>query len=382
MPTLNVYVKDKATGQGIGNARVLGLTRNQIIDPPTRQTSGDGGANLYYQGPPFDPPVAVTLAVDAPGYAPGSTNDQPILFGSEDVNFTIELDSFRRPFSPAPRDWAGNMCGVRIPGLPPVPGGADDPSLVLSWFYDRYDAVARQVIREVWKRRGFLDVLVSWPDSQQFGKTPKQFQAMCLELIANGFRPCPFLSAKPTSSDDIRDVQGTLANMRLVIPLLLKIVPRVCIGWELSLWLSPEDVQFLIDAIAAEFIAYGCKVYVHFQEGYMSFQVSGDNAVFWNANIGKLTGVLYQKKLAQTDAEFLDSVNDCLERCAGNDGMPATIIDGHGVDFIGLELSAQWQFNGDMTEAQGDALGRLAINAPHRTGPAGEVMVMGSGNGA
>ena len=92
MPTLNVFVRDKATGQPIGNARVLGLTKNQIIDPPTRQTSGDGGANLYFQGPAFHPPVAVTLAVDAPGYAPASTNDQPILFGEADVNYTIELD--------------------------------------------------------------------------------------------------------------------------------------------------------------------------------------------------------------------------------------------------------------------------------------------------
>lgn len=94
MPTLNVFVKDKSTGAPIGNARVVGLTKNQIIDPPVRQTSGDGGANLYYQGPAFNPPVAVSLAIDAPGYAPGSTNDQPILFGAEDVNFTIELDPF------------------------------------------------------------------------------------------------------------------------------------------------------------------------------------------------------------------------------------------------------------------------------------------------
>jgi hypothetical protein len=94
MPTLNVFVKDKTTGAPIGNARVVSLTKNQIIDPPTRQTSGDGGANLYFQGPPFVPPVAVTLAVDAAGYAPGSTNDQPILFGSEDVTYTIALDPF------------------------------------------------------------------------------------------------------------------------------------------------------------------------------------------------------------------------------------------------------------------------------------------------
>ena len=36
------------------------------------------------------------------------------------------------------RAWKGNICGVHVPGLPAVPGGAADASLVLSWFYDRY----------------------------------------------------------------------------------------------------------------------------------------------------------------------------------------------------------------------------------------------------
>jgi hypothetical protein len=92
--TLNVFVKDKLTGQPVSTARVIALTRNQIIDPPVRQVSGDGGANLYFQGPDFSPPVAVSLAVDAPGYAPYSTEDKPILFSTGVVNFEVFLDPF------------------------------------------------------------------------------------------------------------------------------------------------------------------------------------------------------------------------------------------------------------------------------------------------
>ena len=58
--TLNVFVKD-GSGNPVAGARVTALTKNQIIDPPVRYSQGDGGCNLYYQGPAFDPPVAVSL---------------------------------------------------------------------------------------------------------------------------------------------------------------------------------------------------------------------------------------------------------------------------------------------------------------------------------
>lgn len=132
--TLNVFVKDAATGQGIGNARVVALTKNQIIDPPTRQTSGDGGCNLYFQGPPFTPPVAVTLAVDAAGYAPGSTNDQPILLGSQDVTYTLTLTpSFKQPLATLAQ-WRGAMWTARL-NLPwgPRPN-QDDNCICIDYF--------------------------------------------------------------------------------------------------------------------------------------------------------------------------------------------------------------------------------------------------------
>ncbi len=89
----------------------------------------------------------------------------------------------------APRTYRSNMCGVRVQGLAPVAGGAADPSLVLSWFYDRYDAVARTLIRSTWKDRGCVDVLLSWPDSQAAGQSPAQFNATCQELVSFGFQP-------------------------------------------------------------------------------------------------------------------------------------------------------------------------------------------------
>jgi len=386
MIELNVKVFD-SNGQPIPSAIITLYVLDKFwhecpMEPRIRQQ-----ANFYNSDQPFaqgtgtQGPFFVYGSVMAAGFDPAYFPMTP-WDGTATLDISVAL-SFKQPFKVAPRPWAGNMCGVHIVGAPAVPGGAADSSLILDWFYERYEPDFRAIIRATWKEAGIVDVLVSWPDSQEFGHTPAQFRAICQELIQNGFRPCAMLSAKPTSSDEIRDLQGTLENIMLVLPLILKLVPRMCLGWELSLWLSPSDVQWLIDQLSPLILPNGTKFYVHFQEGYPSYQQPGGTvADFWHANVNKLTGILYQKKLSQNNAEFLDSLSDCLQRFCGGFNMPDDKGDGLPFDFIGLELSAQWQFNGQMTTEQGNALGRVAINAPHCFGPNGaEAWVLGSGNG-
>jgi hypothetical protein len=252
-----------------------------------------------------------------------------------------------------------------------VPGGAADPSLLLSWFYDRYDTGWRAAIRGQWQVKDYTHVLLSWPDSHGQGATPESFLATCKELIDDGFYPCVMLSSK--DFDSTYDTPTLVDNLTPVINALVGTVPMFCIGWELSLWRTPTQVQDMINALSPLCMAQaGTLVYVHFQEGYPSFQQPGGVvADFWNPNVGKLTGLLYQKRIAQTDAEFLDSINDGLERFAGGWGMVA------GFDFVALELTAMTQFNGSCSEAEGNRIGRLAINAPAVNG----TKVSGSGNG-
>jgi len=287
------------------------------------------------------------------------------------------------PFAPAPRFWKANMCGVRVPGVEPVAGGAADDSLVLSWFYGRYGVESRLKIRQAWKAKGYTHVLLSWPDSRAFGQSPLEFQATCDELIADGFYPCVMLSSKDV---DPADVSGILANAVPVLPLLVGRVPMFCVGWELSLWLSPTQVQQLIDAWAPQVLRQsGTRLYVHFQEGYSSFQQPDQFfADFWNLNVGKLTGVLHQKILSQTKEQYrTDSggLVDVLERFAGGFGVSPDSGFGHPFDLVALEITAMQQFNGLCSERLGDMLGRWAIDTPAVMGPLGPVSVMGSGNG-
>ena len=274
------------------------------------------------------------------------------------------------PFQPAPHFWRANMCGARVPNLPPVDGGAADPSLVLSWFYDRYSASDRARIRDTWRARNLTHVLLSWPDSRAYGQSIAQFKATCQELIANGFYPCVMLSSKDHDAPDVNSIVNGLIP---VLSELVGLVPMFCIGWELSLWLTPTQVDQLIRRLCPLCLAQpGTLTYVHFQQGYPSFQQDGGTvADFWNPYVGLLTGLLYQKLIDQNDAQFLDSLKDCLERFGGGWGMVL------GFDFVGLELTAMYQFDGSVSEAEGNRIGQLAINAPK----VNSVGVMGSGNG-
>jgi hypothetical protein len=289
---------------------------------------------------------------------------------------TAAMGQTVKPFQAAPRFWKANMCGVHVPGLELVPGGSSDASLVLSWFYDRYTQPSRRAIRSAWFTRDQTHVLLSWPDSRSVGQSPQQFAATCQELVSDGFFPCAFLSSK---DHDPADVPEILARVAMVLPLLVGLVPMFCIGWELSLWLSPTQVQELIDAISAEVLKYaGTLLYVHFQQGYFAFQQPGhDTAAFWQANVGKLTGVLHQRDLSQDKPMYQARITDCLQRFAGQFNFPTDSGFGHPFDFVACEITAQPAFNGQMTEAEQNAWGQTALTTP----AIGSVIVQGSGNG-
>lgn len=339
----------------------------------------------------FNSPVTksrIQIAATAAGYKPAESFDGhplPTYDGSAPLTITLTLATFKKPFQTAPRFWKGaNMCGSRIHGLPPVPGGASDASLVLSWFYDRYQAADRAKIRQAWSSRGYTHVLVSWPDSRAFGRSPRQFGDTCRELIKAGFYPCPMLYSKDF---DPPDVPTILANIAPVLPVIVGLVPLVCIGWELSIELSPAKVQELTDVLAPQFTPAGTRVYVHFQQGYSSFEPDHEGATFaeyWNRNIGLLTGILHQRKQAdgpwdRTETRYRYS--DILDRFAGNFNCSPDSGFGHPFDCVGLELTAVPQFNGQMTEAEGDEWGSWVVNTPASHGPAGWVSIQGSGNG-
>lgn len=342
----------------------------------SRYTDGQGYADMYI------PSSSGNMAtVTTNGYTLNTQYFDAI--GDEDTyHLNLVATPFKKPFKVAPRFWKANMCGIRVADLPPVAGGASDPTLVLSWFYDRYNAEDRAAIRACMKERNYTHWLLSWPDSRAIGQSPQQFRATCIELINDDFYPCAMLYSKDY---DPTDFAGIMANIEPVLPQIVGLVPLMCVGWELSIALSPTTVQQLIDALCPLFTPAGTRCYVHFQEGYSSFpQPDQTFASFWNPNVGKLTGVLRQKILAQNHDQYRNDAGgicDVLTRFAGNFNVAHDSGFGHPFDDVELEITASFQFNGTMSEGEGDSWGDWALGTPPASGPAGLVSVMGSGNG-
>ena len=184
--------------------------------------------------------------------------------------------------------------------------------------------------------------------------------------------------------DPHHDPDECLRRAEEVLPWLLtpRRASRICIGWELSLWLSPSEAQFLVDQIAPRCQAYGVKTYVHFEQHFSHYGADGELFFqYWNRQVGKLTGLWHQRDLTWREAEYQARLKDILDRFAG--GFLTVTDNGFGQPFdcVAFEITASNQFNDGMTEQEGNRWGRVAIETPKAVGPAGEVTVMGSGNG-
>jgi hypothetical protein len=286
------------------------------------------------------------------------------------------------PAAPNLRWFRANSFGVHVPGLPSVIGSANDPSLCLSWFYNRYtNPVDRASILAAHQARGLTHFQLSWPDARVTGCDIPTYVALSQEVAAAGFYVGHFLCGK---GNDSPDTGAIIAGVTPVIQALqaANVIPWACVGWELTLWLSSDQIQALIDAFASLLVP-ATNLYVHFQPGYMSDGRGTAVADFWNPQVGKLTGVLFQDPagVANNCSGHQGRLNDVLQRLAGNDRMPTNSGFGHPFDGVDYEVTSQDQFDGNVSEAQGDAAGFNGICAPAQSGPAGVVGMMGYGNG-
>ncbi len=150
---LNVSVVDSA-GQPVPGAIITLFTYDAAghpcpVEPAIRNWNNFYSSDRNYAPAGFHGPFTIYGQATAPGYGVSYIPLTPWDGGNLEVSVTLQ--PFKPRFMPAPRVWAGNFCGVRVPGLPPVPGGAADPSLVLSFFYDRYGPDDQARIRQAWK---------------------------------------------------------------------------------------------------------------------------------------------------------------------------------------------------------------------------------------
>ncbi len=284
-----------------------------------------------------------------------------------------------RPWQPCARTYSGNMCGIYLPYLPPIDGGAANPALFITWFLNKYAPEIQARVVADYKARGFSDFLVSW-DASQFA-SPQAFADWCWSLYQHDLEPAVMLTSKYANSG--QTPEQIMAEIAPVLVALKEKVGRICVGFELDLWLQPDPLQRLIDLMVPYVVPWGGKLYVHFSTWYSSWPPPGPTpfARFWNTNIGKLTGLLWQTDVNAPIADVQANAIDVLSRFAGNYFCSPDSGFGHPFDLIGLELQAEAAFAGNADEAKQNEYARGIMATPPQQGPAGLVSVMGSGNG-
>jgi len=298
------------------------------------------------------------------------------------TQYALLMQTAVSPFIPAPRVYRGCMART-VPGLPTKPpyvgSYSQRPDLLFSWLLHRIPSEWQAKALDVFKAAGDEDFLLSWPDFES--QDVDGFGAQIQQVRAAGLRPLVMLSAKSGPSD----LAGLQSVIGPVLPILKQTgVPRVCVGWELNSWISPETLQALIDWLAPQ-VSPAC-LYVHFTEGYAAWQPNGKLfADFWNANVGKLRGVLHQKVMTQSDTEYQTGeggLRDILLHFNGGSGCTADSGDGTPFDLIAFEVDLELCSEGRISETEMHRRAQVGVNTPPTQGPTGTVRVMGSGCGS
>ena len=126
-------------------------------------------------------------------------------------------------------------------------------------------------------------------------------------------------------------------------------------AWEMNHW-SPEVCREMIDHDAA-LIGNRCRIMIHFFPHYISWQPDKETPTdFWQANYGKVDGILYQCDPYWTAGMMAARAQDGLDRlCPGGLWGLSDSGRGHDIWYVGWETIATCQFNNDE-----DGDGRLA----------------------
>ena len=268
-----------------------------------------------------------------------------------------------------------------MPGLPAVAGGSSDTSLVFTPFIDRYGPGDRATIYTAYAARGLTHFVMSWPDAVANGTSAATYASIAQEVQMAGFYPIHMLNSKANDPATYNTyVQPCLAALQAIGT---SVIPAVCVGWEMNLWMSPTQVQSAIDYVVGVVTPPTTNVYVHFSSGVFAWQQPGGvTADFWNANVSKLTGILYQRDTSLSCADSQARYDDGLSRFAGNFGFVTDSGFGHPFDYVAWETSATDQFFSGLSENQGNVIGFNALCTPYVTGPTAVLVgVYGFGNG-
>lgn len=312
------------------------------------------------------------------------------------------------PFAPPPRPslnfYRGQMCGIRIPGAPPVPGCGADPSLVMTALLDRYVGPAAWVQDAFllkYAEDGYTDLQRSFGHAMPFsagdwtwpGVSLQQFIALTQKAQREyGLQADQWI----LGGDALYNCNQPLSYWRPIIdsildPLLVAgAIDKACVGWQLDqlFGATPGNATIEVIAYIAQKLPARIPLFTHWMNEALAWWKTGgevwvdqwnpdgftvrDRFTWWLAMRPYLTGGHHQgdNKMAREDPKlYQDKLKDTLD--AFHDGrMGMSRRSGVEIPFqlTGYEETAQNQFDNECSEDEGDRAGAIILCTTSGTG--------------
>ncbi len=300
--------------------------------------------------------------------------------------------------------YRGNFCGMHIPGAPVVPGcNADHPDVIMACLLDNYPREIQDRYLDAYVAAGYTHLQRSLGHAIYHGHSGADYIDLSARARARGlFCDHWFLSGPdeyPGCKDQTVDYwRGIFAP---IIPELLAtgVVDTACVGWQLDAYNQPGNVLIQIIQYIAEALPRSVPLYTHWMNEALAWWKTGgevwtdkyqtinvtDRFSWWAAMQPYLTGGHHQgsNQMALADPkQYQDRLCDTLDCFGGDTGkgnMGKSQRDSvRPFGLTAFEVTAQFQFDGQCTEAYGDMAGYLTLCTRSHTG----LPMAGYGNGA
>lgn len=324
------------------------------------------------------------------------------------VNYRVVLPFF----PPAGRTldfYRGNFCGLQIPDAPVVQGCNDRyPQTVMAALLDNYPEAFQHRYLQMYAEAGYTHLQRSIGHALYYGHdlaaynhlsevARSQYGLYCDHwLMGGGEGDAFFLKARAQTIEYWQPVLGPIINAIVGSGTM----DLCCVGWQLDQFNQPGNVLIAIIAYIANTIPQSVPLYTHWMNEALAWWRTGgevwtdqygsinviDRFTWWYAMRPYLTGGHHQGSniMAITDPkQYQDRLLDTLDYFGGDTGkgtMGQSMRGGQQRPFAltDFEVTAQFQFDGLTSEAQGDESGYLALCTTSHTGLA----MAGYGNGA
>jgi hypothetical protein len=317
------------------------------------------------------------------------------------------------PFiAPSQRDlhfYRGNFCGIRLDGAPSVPGSNHDhPSLIMAALLDNYPAEWQHAYLMEYAQNGYTHLQRSLGHALYYGHSldnyislsrvaREQYGLYCDHWLMGGGEGTGWaFKAKDQTVDYWRPFLTPYINALVGAG----VMDTCCVGWQLDQFNIPGNVLIGIIAWMAQAVPQSVPLFTHWVNEALAWWKDGgevwtddytgstnvDNRfTWWWVMQPYLTGGHHQGSNAMAigdPKQYQDRLLDTLDPFGGDlskGDMGQSHRDGvRPFALTAFEVTAQYQFDAQCTEDQGDLAGYLAMCTTSPTG----LPMAGYGNGA